>query len=56
MKLLIKFPTKNRPLKFLSVLKNYIDYTSNITTNYYTIYDNIEKYILNLINSINECY
>lgn len=32
MKLLIKFPTKNRPLKFLSVLKNYIDYLDDKTT------------------------
>lgn len=32
MKLLIKFPTKNRPSKFLSVLKTYIDYLDDKTT------------------------
>lgn len=32
MKLLIKFPTKNRPFKFLSVLKKYVDYLDDKTT------------------------
>ena len=37
MKLIIKFPTRNRPNKFLLVLKKYIDLLEDKTNHHYNI-------------------